>query len=61
MFLDIYFGQDMIIYIVNDTEKIGIFVVRPRLFACLNDPYVLNGLCVNDTSLEAIASNLAFC
>ena len=51
----------MIIYVVNDSEKVRIFLVRSGLSIHLNDRYVLNELYVNDTSLVMITPNQAFC
>ena len=44
----------MIICVINDDVKIWIFSVRARSFIYLNDPDVLNGSYVNDSSLVAI-------
>ena len=50
-FCRVYFGENMIICVINDTDKMWIFLIGARLFIHLNVQYVLNRLYVNDTSL----------
>ena len=42
-------------------KRSRIILVSARLFGHLNDPYVLNELYMNDTSLVVITPNQEFC